>query len=278
MNEAVKLFLRGLIKSLICLLFLIGVGVLSYKAVIYFIHIPEEEAVVAFDTTNVHEPITEASVDDISKNLIFAIDEETGHISKLILEIFHCEDRKLYYITVPIKTQFTMSDKLYQRLILEDPAIPQLIKLSSITNYFPEDTVYDYGVLLVEDLLGIKLSYYTAIHKSIYDNIFITEEAPIGGTLIEARELPREVLSADYIEFTKTITTQEKLKSYIEELYPLVTSNLTLTDKMNYMDSYSSLTRSNLYFELIAGENTNSAFVVDITVAAKRLKAITGTN
>ena len=274
MNKAVKLFLRGLTKSLICLLFLIGVGVLSYKVVIYFIHIPEEEAVVAFDTTSVREPITEASVDDISKNLIFAVDEETGHITKLILEILHCEGRKLYYITIPIQTQFTMSDTLYQKLILEDPAIPQLIKLSGITNYFPVDTVYDYGVLLVEDLLGIKLSYYTAIHKSIYENIFITEETPIGETLLEAGEFPREVLSADYIELTKTITTQEKLKSYIEELYPLITSNLALADKMNYLDSYSSLTRNNIYFELIAGEDTNSAFVVDIAVAAKHLKDI----
>ncbi len=268
MKGAWRIFINGFVKSLIFIIILSGAGVLSYHAIGKFFHIPEAakgSLVPAIEKAS----ITTASLEDISKNLIFCVDED-GSIEKLLLEVFHCENRVLCYFTLPVRTRITMSDSLYQDLVIVNPSTPQIMKLSGITKYFPEETAYEYGVLLIEDLLNIKISYYTVVPDSIHKTVFVTEERG------KDAEAPREVFSEEYIEYVHTLQTEEDLKNYMEELYEAVRSNLTFSDKMNYLESYMKLTFRNITFELIAGENTNSAYIVDPDRAAKQLSRITG--
>src|SRR5690606_12571876 len=95
------------------------------------------------------EPITKAVIEDISKNLIFHFNDETGEIHNILLEIFHLQEKRMRYITIPVRTQFTMSETLYRKLVMVHPTIPQVIRLSNITKYFDKDMVYDYGTLIV---------------------------------------------------------------------------------------------------------------------------------
>jgi hypothetical protein len=266
MKMAWRMFVSWLVKSLICMFFLFGVGILSYKAVMHFFHIPEVQPMVSLGSVTGQKDITTATIDDISKNLIFCVDDKNGDISKLILEIFNCADHKLYYITIPARTQFTMSDILYRELVLVDPAIPQVIKLSGIKNYFPKDKVYEYGVLLLEDLLDMKLSYYTVMPESVYNSVFITDTS----------ETSKEIFSGEYKEFLKKLTTEKQVTDYLEELYDTIDSNLSVTDKQKYVESYLELTLEDISFELIAGNQTNSAFIVDTAGVAKQLAAKIG--
>jgi hypothetical protein len=204
-------------------------------------------------------------LDDVSKNLIFCVNEKNGEITKLLLEIFPCAKHKLYYITIPVQTQFTMSDTLYRELVLVDPAIPQVIKLSGITKYFPEDKLYDYGVLLLEDLLKLKLSYYTVVPDSVYHSIFVTEET-------------REIFTPEFDEFRKTLKTEKQVSDYLKTFYDTISSNLSVTDKLKYTESYLGLTYEDIFFDRIAGNQTNSAYVIDTAKAAEQLTAMTGGN
>lgn len=272
-----RIFADGFLKSLIILLLLLGAAVLSYQAVMHFFHIPDNGAVKPLEEEAEPEEITKASIDDVSKNLIYSVDGESGEIDKLLLEIFHCGNKKLYYITIPGKTQFTMSDTLYQKLILVNPAVPQIMKYSSLTKYFPKETVYEYGILLLEELLGIKVSYYTVIPKNIYDTIFMTEDistavSPADVSQTEVREYPREMFREDYATFLTTLQTEEELAYYIEEIYPSFTSNITLEEKMNYLDSYCKTPIRNIFFELIAGDDENSAYIIDTAGTGKQLE------
>lgn len=263
MKNAWRMFLSGLIKSLIFMFFLFGVGILSYKAVLHIFHIPESPLKVSPETAADSQDITTATVDDISKNLIFCVDQKNGEITKLLLEIFPCSQHKLYYITIPVQTQFTMSDSLYRELVLVDPAIPQVIKLSGITKYFPEDKVYEYGVLLIEDLLKLKLSFYTAMPDSVYHSIFVTEET-------------KEIFTPEYDEFLKTLKTEKQVNDYLKTFYDTISSNLSVTDKLKYTESYLGLTLGDISFEPIAGNQTNSAYVIDAAKAEEQLSAMNG--
>lgn len=291
-QSAGKMFIRVFLKSLFIVIILFGVGMLSYQTVMHFWKAPDNDSIYAFKQQQVPESITEPTLDDISKNLIFSVNEETGEINKILLEIFQCENKKLYYITIPIRTQFTMSDSLYQKLILVDPAVPQIFKLSSITKYFDKAAVYDYGVLIVEDMLGIDISYYTAIGQSVYETMFTTETLDSEKASLEVgqdsalpdeamsevsstRMVPKEVFSEDYDVFLKTIKTAEELSNYIEDTYPSVQSNLSLSEKMEYFDSYCKTPRGNIFFELISGVDKNSAYILDKDLVTRQLAKCT---
>lgn len=272
-----KIFIIGFLKSLLFLVFFTAIMVFTYKAVMHFYGVPERNIIEAISPISEKEPITQARIDDISKHLIFAVDEETGDIIKLVLEIFNCEEHRIYYITIPIKTQLALSDGLHKELVLIKPSIPQYLKLSAITGYLPKEKVCEYGVVMIEDLLDIEISYYTLVPQAVYQTIFETEQVKkdVSNKQDSGDRVPREVFSEEFLEYLSTIDTETKLSTYIKELYTQVDSNLSLADKLNYMESYIKTPGKNIVFELIAGEDSNSAYNIDIAKAKEMLKSYT---
>lgn len=277
-KSAAKIFVIGFLRSFLFFALFIAVSMVSYKLVMHFYGIGSTNVNEPIQPVKKHKPITEARIDDVSKQLIYCVDDETGDIEKLVLEIFNCEKERLYYITIPIKTQLTLSDSLYRELALVKPSIPGFLKFSAITGYFPKETAYEYGVLMIEELLNMNISYYTLVPKSIYETVFETERLEQKANSQQKSEniFPREVFSDGFLESLHTIKTETDLRSYIEELYSLVESNLSLPDKLGYMESYMNTSGKNIVFEVIAGNNSNSAFIIDELLATKQLVTYTG--
>jgi hypothetical protein len=246
-------------------------GVLSYKAVIYFLSPKEEDAVVAFQNETVSVDTTKAGADGMIKNLIFCYNDDTKEINKIVLEILDEKNKQLTYLTIPTRTQFTMSAALYKRLVLDCPEIPQLLKLSAISKSFDFKKEFMNGTLIVRDLLRTEINYYTAIPQSKYDKIFTEKQVTQsdGSSL-----LPEEVYSGDYKEFLKTLDSSKKIKAYIKDIYPDLKSSISLKEKLKLIDSYSEITPDHITFDLIKGNNLNSAYVVDPTLAAEQLTGI----
>lgn len=266
-----KMIIRGFIKSFFIVILLVGVSVLSYKAVMYFGKGQDSETVLITEEKEKEKEksITKPSIDDISKNLVYAVNDETGEIEHILLEIFHCEKKRLYYITIPVRTQFTMSELLYQRLIVVNPTMPQIVKLSGIYKYFNPETAYEYGVWMIEDLLNIKISYYTVIPQSVYEEMFTTEKKKNEYSHV----IQKAVFSKGYEEFLKSIQTEEDIRKYIEELYLSIQSNLSVKDKLNYVYSYRNTTRNNIVFDILPGEDTNSAYIINEALARQQIEA-----
>lgn len=280
-RSASKIFARGFINSFFIILVMLTVGAISYGTAMHFWNIPEAESDgLVPPRQQKEEPITEAVIDDITKNLIFHFDDETGEINSILLEIFHLEEKRMQFITIPIRTQYTMSEALYRKLVLVHPTIPQVIRLSNITKYFERDDVYDYGVLIVEDLLGVSISFYTAIPTSIYETIFVTQDF-IGEKEYEATDETEghnagatyEVFAEEYMVYLRSIRTAAELRGYIEGVYPSFQSNLSLYDKMNYFESYSRTSLSHVSFDRIYGVNQNSAYIIDRAFAKQQVES-----
>jgi len=282
-NSAGKMFVKGFFKSLLFFAFFIGIGTLSYRTVMHFFDIGNDtaDAVAANlpDKQQVKQKqkITEARLDDVSRHLIFCVDED-GSIKKLVLEIFNCAAHKLYYITIPIKTQFTLSPSLHRELVLIKPSVPRFLKLSAITTYISDETAYEYGVLMIEELLNISISYYSVVPKSVYETVFVTENDEQRAENKGSSEMiyPREVFSSEFLEFLQTIKTETQLREYLKEVYSRINSNLSFEDKLNYMDSYLEISGKNISFEVIAGNDSNSEYTIDTDAAVKQLKACLG--
>lgn len=256
-RSAGKIFIRGFVQSFFIVIFLLGAGVLGYRSTMHLWRSPNSETMLI--KKQEQNPITEASVDDISKNLIYCYEEDTKDIQKLVLEIFDCNKKELTYITLPLQTRFTMTDTLYKKLILDHPEMPQLIKLSTIENYFDESTMFDYGVVMVEDMLKIDISYYTVIPSTIYASMFYEKNITANE---KEDKVTVEALQKDYLQALSKLKTEEDLKSYLEQLYKNVKSNLLLVDKMYYVESYLLLPKKAISYELLAGEQKNSGFMI----------------
>jgi hypothetical protein len=277
-KSAGKMFATGFLKSLLFLILFTLITVGSYKIVMHFYGVEDFKEIEVIPPVKKQTVITEARIDDVSKHLIYCVDEESGDITGLILEIFNGEDLMLYYVTIPIKSQLTLSDALHRELVLIKPSIPSFLKLSAITGYLPKENVYGYGVLMIEELLDIQISYYTVVPQSIYNTVFETEAIKRRANNQKKSEntFPREVFLDSFIQHLYTINTESELRNYIEELYSKITSNLSFEDKLNYMEGYLNIPGKNIVFEVIDGVDSNSAYTINESAAAKQLKAYLG--
>lgn len=271
-----EIFVIRFLKSFLFFIVFTAVIIGAYKLVMSLYGVEDDKAKDIIPSVNKQNPITEARIDDVSKHLIYCVDEDTGDIKKLVLEIYDCKKLMLYYVTIPIKTQLTLSEALHKELVLVMPSIPGYLKISAITGYLPKDTVYEYGVLMIEELLNIQISYYTVVPESIYDTVFETEDIRPQADSQQVRAYPREIFSEEFLEHLDAISNETELRNYIEELYSKIKSNLSFKDKLNYMESYINTPGRNIHFELIAGEDSNSSYAIDEFLSSKQLKAYTG--
>ncbi len=300
-QTAKSIFIRGFLQSFFIVAILLTAGIVGYQTTMKLWMVEPEKIEVVEKPKPTSIPITEPSVDEVSKNLIFCYDSENHIISKLVLEVFHCERKQLTYITIPMSTQFTMTDVLYKKLIAVQPSIPQMIRLSTMIRYLDSSVIFDYGVLLVEDMLNLDISYYTVLPVELYQSVFeersIPERINIGGLLSEGEgnaadtiemdmtkngeaEQPvtvtvaAEVFKEEYIELLDTMKSSEEISSYIEKLYDEMKSNLSVNGKMNYLESYLMTSLEDVSFTRIAGNDRNSGFTVDESKARLQLQEL----
>lgn len=286
-NSLLNMFIRKFIRNFIIMLLLVVVGFSSYKVTMFYYKItdgPKESKVGSV----IDDIVDNVSVDDVSKNLIYSVDQKSGFIDDILIEIFNTNTGNLDYITIPANTQFTISNELYQSICTSNPEIPQIIKLSDIGEYFKESKVYDFGVVLVEDLLDIDISYYTVVKSEDFHTMFESSEKNLAFTDqsdVESNSenqienligLDSNIVQTDVtiLKFTgsyqkrlSTISSEEDIKAYLTELYKNIKSNLKLKKKLKYVQDYLLIKKEFIYFYGIYGEKNGSLFTVDTKTA-----------
>ncbi len=294
-----SMFIRGFLQSFFIVAILLAAGVAGYQLTIKRWTVQEQVQEVLQVPEPTKTPISEVRMDDISKNLIFCYDSDTNTIRRLVLEVFHREKKQLTYLTIPMNTQLVLSDTLYKELVLYQPAMPQMLRLSAVAGYLEAPVIFDCVVLMVEDLLELPISYYSVLPDALYGTIFeekdilpdttakmlLSPQKPkqgksgdgksgvgTSGQTGEVQEA--EVFTGEYLKLLKTLDDEAELEAYIEELYQEMSSNLPLSDKMNYLDSYFGISMEDISFTRIAGENKNSGFAVDLIGTIRQLNKL----
>lgn len=259
-DNLMNIFLSGFLKSFIVLAVLFLFGLSSYKlTMLYYTKVqPPTESKAA---TVIEGLINDVDVKDVSVNLIYSVNEDTDKIDALVLEIFNTYTNNLDYITIPANTQFTISNDVYQKLCAINSEAPQIIKLSDLNEYFDKKTVYQYGVVIAEDLLGTDISYYTVTSDAYFNTLFKKTKGV-------------EVLSADIDKQIALVKDKSKLKDYISEIYSHADSNLSLKNKLKYLDSYMKIDPTLIYYHSISGAKDKNGFTADVTKSRQLVKEI----
>lgn len=237
-----RIFLYSFLKSFILIGILIVVGFGSYKATMLYYAIegpPENEKTKEL----IMDIVSDAKVEPVGKNLIFSQNENTGEIEHIILEITNTYTNNIDYVTMPLDTKFTLGNEFYQRLFAIHSDIPQIIQLSELHHYFEGDSAFEYGELILEELLGIEISYYSFMESEYFNTIFEDKDG-----LLRYTDQWKERISK--------IVSEEDMKDLLEEIYENGNSNLAIRNKEKYIPTYLEVELEYIYFyRLFATEN-----------------------
>lgn len=266
-----KIFALNLLKSVLFILIIIAVGFASYK--ISYMILSNNSENVGTSSNEIKDIIEEAQTDEISKNLIYVSNE--NKISHLMLEICNTKTNNMDYITIPVGTDYTIPTDMYQRLSTVNEEIPQIVRIGRLKQYFQKDEdAYGYGELIIEKMLGVKISYYTVIDQETYANHYSRRDINVKFkplSLAESKNdksvtVPQKisVASESYISQLKDIKgDQKKIAEFIKQQYERVDSNLTVYNKIGYVECYEKLDPELFHYWGIPGKYTENIFQVD---------------
>ncbi len=227
-NKFVRIFIIGFLKALFVIVCMLGCAVGGFFGTRYY-----------YAQKNVSSvgKASEATRDDVAKNLIYVWNEEKGKISYCVLEILDSGSHDLTYLTIPVNGQITLSSELFQKLYKISPEIPQMVKISQMHDYFDsDDQVYGYGVVILENYFDIDISYYTVVSKEDFAKRFETGKVKSGKGKVDGM-----VLKAEYLAEMSSYTDKKAMSDYLKEVCNQTKSNLSTRDKQSYAEAYTQV-------------------------------------
>lgn len=273
-RSAFQKFMYVFLRSIFTILALFIAGFISYKiTLLYYDHFggPSDDDKSA---KLIRELYGEVEVTDVAKNLIYCVGEDK-EIKAVVLEIFNTNTYNMDYITIPMKSQFTVSNELYQKLCASGCDAPQIIKLSKMDNYFSDETLYEYGVILLEDLLDIDIDYYTAVPVEEFKKAFKQGDATIAyaedGTTMQSYY--EWHLKKSFINQVRELSESE-LEDFVKEEASLCESSLNTKSKVEYVKSYVKVNPDYIYEHSLYGIIEGGEFEVYVDESNQLIQTI----
>ena len=149
-NNVAKVFFISLMKSILFIIILLCVGFGSYK--ISYTILSDNGGNVGTSKGDIEDIIEDAQTDEISKNLIYVTDED--RITNMMLEICNTKTNNMDYITVPVRTEYTIPATMYQKLCTVNQEIPQIVRIGRLKSYFSRGTPLQFSPRPITTLIG----------------------------------------------------------------------------------------------------------------------------
>ncbi|MBE5938238.1 MAG: LytR family transcriptional regulator [Lachnospiraceae bacterium] len=227
-----------LIRSFLIVIAMLITGIVSYKATLMYYEVVDDSK----ESDNILDIVGDVTADSVSRNIIYSV-EDSGNITGIVIEILNMGTNNLDYITVPVNTQINIDAQLYKRLTSSGIDVPQIINLKDINTYFAERASYEYGILLLEETLGIDIGYYTCMSKSVFDECFVRDVD------VEMYRLTDAVVSGGM-----EAVSEGSIAGYIKSWCDKFKSNIDSETKLKYADSYCNVNPEFIYYYVLKGE------------------------
>ncbi len=254
-----KTWIHIILRVTILVLLLVTAGCISYYTVMLYWQPKEKNEKTAYEETH-NEKVTAVDPDKISKNLIFSYNSEDKELEGVVLEILNCDNGNITYLTLPLNTRFTLSAKLYQKMVLFNPELPQMMKLSALSEYFNFGQSAKDALSVVEGLLSTDINYYTVIPSDMFKAMFQEKS-------VKQNEgngsVSKYTFKWDYQKSVTGLKSEDEIKEYLATNYTNIESNLKLKDKQSLSKYLVKIKSSNLHFEVLDGMNLNSGYIID---------------
>lgn len=248
-----KIVLQTFLKAMGIIVLLLAVGVASYYLTILFYKSTER-----VERSTQYEHVIDIDVGSESSNLIYSVDKDTKQVKAIVLELFDKETGNLDYVTIPNKTQISLSTKKYEEYMEISSQIPQIVTLRDINEYFTGDVAYEYGILLLQEELNVEIGYFTAMDSEEFNKRFDKKE----GAFIPSEE---------YLDTVSGYKDEDAMKDFIEKEWDILISDITLSQKQQYASGLIKVNREFIYAHRAYAEEIKGKATLD---AAKTKKMI----
>ena len=149
------------------------------------------------------------------------------------------------------------------------------VPVRKFVSIFGEQNSYQFGQLILEDALGIKISYYTVFKMNILAKYFVegTKEFYVPSiSLVKKQKYSVYELSESYK--TKCDQVEYDIPKLMELGYEDLKSNFTLANKKSYVPFYEKSDIEKVYTWHIIGTKEYNQFIVDKDKTKKLFKYI----
>lgn len=186
------------------------------------------------------------------KTLYYIIDDDSKQVEYILLELLNCKTKKIQYITIPTSTKITLSNTLFQTMKETYVSLPQIMKMSMLYQYFENEDAFTYGIEIFQEAFGVHIDYYTIIDAKKYNEIFETNKEGV------------EVLKDEWLAYLDQNVTRKNMKELMLEFYSIQKTNFDIEQRLSYLETYESLTSSDITFDILQGEQKNEGFLPDL--------------
>ena len=266
-RRIVKRTTKALIRTIIWVSIFIGVGFGTYKLTLTHYISTGQYAASASDDS---KAVVKATTDSVAVNAIFVVDGDDGVVKHQLLEIFHSKTGKLDFVSIPVDSYCGMSKELFATITKTNPNVPQIMSWKDLPRYFNQVTAYQYGCLMLEESMGIHISFYTLMSETTFEKYF--EE-------IETSSFNSTNTTKGYTLNEKTCNKIKKLNSSLQmerelaSYYTEIQSNLSLTRRNTYLPAYQKADYDNIgVYALSKATDMNQIAEEEVTYLKKLIE------
>ena len=258
-QSTAKIILVYFFKTIGIMTLLVGVGVLSYYLTMLYLKQTDR---VERSTTYQH--VISVNAGPESSNLIYGYDENDGHITGMILELFDQDSKNISYVTIPAETQIEITPTTYQELLKASPSIPQVVDLYKVPGYFTGDVAYEYGIMALQDAFPVEIGYFTAVPSQKFSLYYEM------GAKKENIYNPTDA----YLSGMKKCTTKADMDDMLKDLCDEQISDITLSQKLNYSEALSKVVWDNYRIYRLKGTDEEGVFIINSVKSRKLVNKI----
>lgn len=266
-----KLYIHIFLRSMIFLLLLITAGLISYYTVMLYWQPKEKRTKTAYQDNAYDKKATAIDSDKLSKNLIISYNKKDNQIEGMVLEVLNGEKQEMIYLTLPLKTQIAMSSQLYQKMVLAKPEMPQIMKVSTLSEYIDFNDSAEDAVIIIGGMLDVEINYYTVIPSETFDEMFLEKSV----SQSDGNDpVSKYAFKWSYQKTISKLKSQDDIKEYIKENYSSIQSNLSLKEKQGLSKYFEKIKTSKIRYEVIKGIHKNSGYFIDEDTIREQLKEL----
>ncbi|WP_026836157.1 LytR C-terminal domain-containing protein [Eubacterium xylanophilum] len=255
-KRALKIALRVFIKTILVIAIFIGVGVGSFHLTNLFFKATERD-----ERSTKYEHVIAVNPSSESANLIYSHNKKENEIKAIVLELFDQETGNLDYVTIPNKTQISLSPESYESYKEVSKYMPQIVTMRDICKYFEGDVAYEYGIMLLQEELDVEIGYFTALDSVEFNKRFEKKDDAFRP-------------SQAYMDAVGANKDKESLTEFLESEWDNVISDITLDQKLKYVDSYLKINPKNIYAHRAYAEEMKGVALLDAKRTSKLINGV----
>lgn len=247
---------RTFFKAIGVMSLLIAVGFAGYFLTMFFYKITTRS-----EKSTTYEHVIDVTTGNDSRNLIYSYDEKSKLINRVVLEIYHSDTSNLDYVTIPSGTEIETSAETYAEMLKKSQEVPQIIRLSRLNRYFNTDIAYEFGIMALEEEMGTKIGYFTAIPSQLFDELFENR-----GT----KEEPHYAPSKAILDKAKACKDSYELSDLVDDYWNDLSSDITYAQRCQYSAGLKKVNPDYIHTYYVVTEKVKKTYHI-ITQKAKEL-------